>query len=289
MNQFGRLFRRCRRTAGATVTFLEAQDDTQEVERAHNAVIAANEAVTNEEIAHADTLLPEEADLLRNNEIRTREERNALIKYKLVECYRVPPDGITAGFVGKYNEPGKMSVFHNLNRLAEDNIAASIEAWRQYRKTPDTSMDDLNRGDNMLKCMFAVDVLNTLMPVGNRGQYTREFKTFHKRFVARVSLEHTIDAAVKILQDHADVVSLAFGMRRDRLMQARVDLKSQLQLINSVLNATFGVKLVGSQRVNGVPMMFALNEPKDFTWNGTDGRYIVPAREYALMPDPADQ
>eukprot|EP01127_Copromyxa_protea_P014078 TRINITY_DN386_c1_g1_i7.p1 TRINITY_DN386_c1_g1~~TRINITY_DN386_c1_g1_i7.p1 ORF type:complete len:270 (-),score=19.32 TRINITY_DN386_c1_g1_i7:1962-2771(-) len=256
----------------------------------NNAAIAANEEVTNEEIARADILLPEEAAELRNSEIRTREERNALIKYKLVECYRVPPQGITAEFVGKYNEPAKMSVFHNLNRLAEgDNIAASIEAWRQYRKAPDTSMDDLNRGDNMLKCMFAVDVLNTLMPVGNRGQYTREFKTFHKRFVARVSLEHTIDAAVKILQDHADVVSLAFGMRRDRIRQARVDFKSQLQLINSVLNATFGVKLVGSQKVDSVPTMFALNEPKDFTWNGTDGRYIVPAREYALMPDPADQ
>eukprot|EP01127_Copromyxa_protea_P010034 TRINITY_DN2411_c0_g1_i15.p2 TRINITY_DN2411_c0_g1~~TRINITY_DN2411_c0_g1_i15.p2 ORF type:complete len:228 (+),score=14.82 TRINITY_DN2411_c0_g1_i15:2101-2784(+) len=223
--------------------------------------------------------MPEEAEEMRNEEILTTAERRSLQKYKLCECYNVSPERITAEFVANYSKPAVMAQFGDLNRVhGAESIADSVKQWRESRAAKDTSVEDLPRSDNMLKCMFAVDVLDTLMPApAGEANYTRELKSFKMRYVARVDLERRADEAIAELRRNRDVVSLVFGLRRDRLDQERTDLKAKLELINSIINSAYGVKLTGVKQARAASNMFRLSEPKLFAWNEQCGKYVVKA------------
>eukprot|EP01127_Copromyxa_protea_P010037 TRINITY_DN2411_c0_g1_i18.p2 TRINITY_DN2411_c0_g1~~TRINITY_DN2411_c0_g1_i18.p2 ORF type:complete len:314 (+),score=6.89 TRINITY_DN2411_c0_g1_i18:1052-1993(+) len=283
VNQFGRLFRRHREAAGATIEFLGIAGMTlaevAAVAAMQEEIVDEIELCANTAVANAAVLMPEEAEEMRNEEILTTAERRSLQKYKLCECYNVSPERITAEFVANYSKPAVMAQFSNLNRVhGAESIADSVKQWRESRAAKDTSVEDLPRSDNMLKCMFAVDVLDTLMPTAaGEADYTREVKSFKMRYVARADLEHRIDTAINMIKRNCDVVSLVFGLRRDRLNQERTDLKTKLELLNSIINGAYGVKLAGVKQARVATSMFRLGEPKMFAWNEQCGKYVVKA------------
>jgi hypothetical protein len=225
-------------------------------------------------------LSDEEAGRLKHEEILTIEQKNSLTAHQLAECYHIPPKVITPEFVKKYNKPKVMSTFSNLNHqvLSQESIADAVNKWRQLRAKKDNSIEDLSRGDNLLKCMFAV--LNGLMSSEDK-EYCREFNKFHTRFIAWVLLEEKINQVVANLQAHVETVSLVFGIRRDRLTAARKDLKAKLELVNTVINGAYAVKIVRIKEKGKAPNMFKLSEPKLFHWKESVGRYVVPTEKTA--------
>jgi hypothetical protein len=128
--------------------------------------------------------------------------------------------------------------------------------------------------------MFAVDILNGLMSSEDK-EYCREFNKFHTRFIARVMLEEKINQVVANLYMHVKTVSLVFGIQRDRLTAARKDLKAKLELINTVINGAYGVKILGIKEKGATSNMFKLSEPKLFHWKESAGQYVVPTEKPA--------
>jgi hypothetical protein len=94
-------------------------------------------------------------------------------------------------------------------------------------------------------------------------------------------LEEKINQVVADLQAHVETVLLMFGIRRDRLTVARKDLKAKLELINTVINGAYGVKIVGVKEKGKMSNIFKLSEPNLFHWKESAGRYIVSMKKTA--------
>jgi hypothetical protein len=128
--------------------------------------------------------------------------------------------------------------------------------------------------------MFGVDILNGLMSSEDK-EYCREFNRFNTRFIAQVVLEEKINQVVADLQAHVETVSLMFGIRRDRLTAVRKDLKAKLELVNTVINGAYGVKIVGVKEKGKASNIFKLSEPNLFHWKESAGQYIVSMKKTA--------
>jgi hypothetical protein len=72
-----------------------------------------------------------------------------------------------------------------------------------------------------------------------------------------------------------------FGIRPDRLTAARKDLKAKLELVNTVINGTYGVKIVGVKEKGKASNMFKLSEPNLFHWKEIAGQYVVSMKKTA--------
>jgi hypothetical protein len=72
-----------------------------------------------------------------------------------------------------------------------------------------------------------------------------------------------------------------FGIQQDRLTAVRKDLKAKLELVNTVINGTYGVKIVGIREKGTTSNMFKLSEPKLFHWKEIAGRYVVATEKTA--------
>jgi hypothetical protein len=94
-------------------------------------------------------------------------------------------------------------------------------------------------------------------------------------------LEEKINQVVADLQAHVETVSLMFGIRRDKLMAVRKDLKAKLELVNTVINGIYRVKNVGIREKGTASNMFKLSEPKLFHWKETAGQYVVATEKTA--------
>lgn len=279
-NWFRNLFQQARASSGVVIKKKAGQLDEQKAKKIKEGNKVAIKAITaeeNKQIANAPGLRDEEAMSLCREEILSIEERKSVAKFKLAECYRVPQDMITEEFVEKYNKPKVKAVFRNLNscKMSTESLEDAVKVWRQSREQKETSVEDLASNDNMLKCMFAVDMLNTLMPSAQGdGRYCREACNFQERFVSRAVLEAQLDSAITQLRAHTDTVSLMFGVRRDAIRAEKADLKQKLGLVNSVIKGAYGLSIVGVKE-KGPSSMFKLSPPKMFRWVPEDGRYEV--------------
>jgi hypothetical protein len=101
------------------------------------------------------------------------------------------------------------------------------------------------------------------------------------QFIAWVVLEKKINQVIANLQVHVETVSLVFGIRQDKLTVAQKNLKAKLELVNTVINSVYGVKIVGIKEKGKAPNMFKLSEPKLFHWKESVGQYIVPTEKIA--------
>jgi hypothetical protein len=128
--------------------------------------------------------------------------------------------------------------------------------------------------------MFVIDILNRLMSLEDK-EYCQEFNQFNTRFIARVVLEEKINQVVADLQAHMETVSLVFRIQRDRLTAARKDLKAKLELVNTVINGAYGVKMVGVKEKSKASNIFKLSELNLFHWKESDGPYIVSMKKTA--------
>jgi hypothetical protein len=106
--------------------------------------------------------------------------------------------------------------------MSQESITDAINKWRQLRAEKNNSIKDLFRNDNLLKCMFTVDILNGLMFLEDK-EYCREFNRFNTQFIVWVMLEEKINQVVAELQAYVETVSLMFGIRWDKLTAARKD------------------------------------------------------------------
>jgi hypothetical protein len=178
-NHFSQLFQQCRRESGVQIKKKASglsEEKVQEVRTKNKKIVDEIVMQQNKAIAEAPGLSDEEAGRLKHEEILTLEQKNSLTAHRLANCYHVLPEVITPEFVKKYNKPKVMSTFSNLNYqvLSQESIADAVNKWRQLQAEEDNSIEDLSRRDNLLKCMFAVDILNGLMSSENK-EYCREF------------------------------------------------------------------------------------------------------------------
>ena len=104
--------------------------------------------------------------------------------------------------------------------------------------------------------------------------YKNATKYFEEVEVTREALEQKIDVVIGSLQANVSVVSLIFGCRKNNLLAEKADLKGKLKLINPLLEATFGVTIVGvGQR--GARNNYRLIQQTLFTRDAETGRYMV--------------
>lgn len=277
-NHFRRLFMQCRYESGVIIKKKESElseESTKEVREDNQKIVKKIVEQQNAAIAAAKVLDEREIEQLKAaDDGLTVEQRNSLTMHHLADCYRVPLEQITPKFVATYNKPKIMSIFHNLNRIVRLNepIVEAVKKWRAARNAQTASIDDLATSDNMLKCMFGVDILNSLM--GGEAEYCVEVKHFQKRFVARVVLELKIDDVCAMLMQHVEVLSLLFDIRRDRLAAPRKDFKAKMELVNSILRGVFGVQITG-EKAKVASTMFKLTAPKLFEWNEKLSQYTA--------------
>eukprot|EP01127_Copromyxa_protea_P021900 TRINITY_DN764_c0_g2_i6.p1 TRINITY_DN764_c0_g2~~TRINITY_DN764_c0_g2_i6.p1 ORF type:complete len:287 (-),score=35.79 TRINITY_DN764_c0_g2_i6:232-1092(-) len=221
-NQFRGLFLRCR-TDGAELVGIERTLDLEDTASILDAVSdIATEQKTERVKAIADSgmLTSEEAEHMQNDENLTVAQKYALAKYNLVDFYHVDPDKITPKFVEEFGDAKVKSIYRNYRSIGvyrEESIETAVNKWRENREQKDTSIADLHSSQSTLKCMFAVDILNGLL--SHDKKYCENIGEFHEYFVARSTLEYNIDAVIADLRKHADIVSLLFEIRRDRLLR----------------------------------------------------------------------
>jgi hypothetical protein len=281
-NYFKHLFQHCRQQAGVITKNknLTLDEETATGLRSNNITLLKEiTAVGNAAIAAAPEITNEQATAMRHVEGLTVEQKNSLIKNTLTNCYNVGAQSITTEFVEKYNNSKVMSVFKNLNylRLSEESIADAVVQWRSHRSVKTTSIEDLAQSDNMLKCMFAVDIINKLM--GGQQEYCREMRKFQLRYLARVTLEDNIDSVIDDMRAHVGVISLVFGLRKDRILAPRKDLKAKMELVNSILRNAYGVSINGIKETAVAPTTFKLTPPKLFQWDEGTSQYVVKSKK----------
>jgi hypothetical protein len=178
-NHFCRLFQQCCRESGVQIKKKASELSEKKVQELCNEnkkIVDEIVLQQNKAIAEVLGLSDEEAGRLKHEEILTSEQKNSLAAHRLAECYHVPPEVITPEFVNKYNQPKMMSTFSNLNHqvLSQESIADTVNKWRQLQAEKDNSIEDLSRKDNLLKWIFAVDILNGLMSSEDK-KYCQEF------------------------------------------------------------------------------------------------------------------
>lgn len=281
-NRFRWLFQQLRAAMGAKLVVATPEkptEDVQEITEGHKDVIKALTVEENQKIAAvADWLTDEEAERLSKTDILTPELQNALTAHKLTKFYDVKPEMVTPEFVAEYNNVKVKRVFHNLNQLSQMSqmsITDAVKKWREVRgaSKPKKSIDDLSQtADNMLRCMFAVDILNGLLSSPDEQYCSR--RHFEEVEVTREVLEQKIDVVIGSLQANVNVVSLIFGCRKNNILAEKADLGGKLKLINPLLEATFGVKIAGVGR-KGVRNNYRLVEQTLFTRDQETGRYMV--------------
>lgn len=281
-NRFRWLFQQHRATMGVKLMWAEkselSEDKIETLRIEHNKALKELTQDENQRIAAAPAVDDEEAYRLANIDLPTREQKEILIARRLTECYHVSQEEITCDFVKTYNKPKVMQIFRNLERITpNESIADTVTKWRQTRAQnkvkSQESIDDLNESTNLMKCMFAVDILNALL--SDPGQeYCRAVGRFRTKEVERAVLEQRIDKVVDDLRAKVDVVSLTFGIRKDILLKKRAKLKQKLELVNSILSATFDIKIAAVGRT-GVRTNFELAESDLFQWCDELGKYIV--------------
>jgi hypothetical protein len=298
-NNFVKLFCQHRAMMGVKVYTDLGDLEKEEAKgiRGENKETVALQALdTNERIAAAPVLTDEQAKALQNtHDHNSLEEKHALTAHNLVEFYHIPRERLTPKFVAKYNDPRAIRIYKNLNQLAhsDKSITDAVTQWRQARnaglelakkarvKTPN-SMDELAQNDNLIRCMFAVDMINTLMDAPDEtGTTPPKYCGANRHFgvgVTRVSLEKNVDRAIADIRKYADMVSLVFGIRKNRLMQGRAELKTKLKLVNSILESAFGVGIVALEN-KGARNTFQLSQPKLFQWDEDLERYTVKPEE----------
>lgn len=280
MNNFRSLLVSARRSMGAQIkkNDMKPEESTAGEFRKIKEQLKVDNAT---EIAQAKALDENEQKKLEASDIITRNERNSLTLHKLGDIYHIPVEKIDKDFVLKYNKPKLIANFYNLNALqrSTESIQTAIENWRKGTKIGfdgqeiEATNESINDGslsgrrDNLLKCMFAIDALNAVMEkTDGQNGYCHVMKHFRKRFVARAVIIAGIDQYIARLQQHADALSLIFNIPKSKFLQPRGELKQKLELVNSILRATFGISIKGEKKKGTASHLYELVEPKHFQW-----------------------
>eukprot|EP01127_Copromyxa_protea_P014420 TRINITY_DN4009_c0_g2_i2.p1 TRINITY_DN4009_c0_g2~~TRINITY_DN4009_c0_g2_i2.p1 ORF type:complete len:367 (+),score=-0.22 TRINITY_DN4009_c0_g2_i2:994-2094(+) len=280
-NQFAGLFRRCRESAGVQLREKLTELDlatTAAVVKGVTDIIKEQKKQYIAEVVAARGLTDQEAAAMDNDETLSAEDKKALAAYKLADFYHVQPETMTAEFVEKFDDKKVKATFSNHRQMArpEVSIEDALNKRRELKQRKTTSMDDLAVSDSTLKCMFAVDVLNMIM--SDDGKYCSGIREFGELYVARDVLEPRLDQAITFLRQYTDVISMMFGVRRQRLLQPRKLLKTKLELVNSVLSATYGAKIAGADARGAEQTLYKLKPSNLFEWSADVGNYVVAVR-----------
>lgn len=289
-NRFADLFKQLRRVSGVAISTVNeklSEKATQEITSEIVSIAADNRKCRYFTIANAMPIEQEDAEKLAKQDTKTPEESASLESYHLAKTYDICQENLTPEFVEKYNNSKTKQIYHNLCNLqsadfvedSQDPQPSLLETLNKYRtfqqrmkehRQGNSSMADLThleRSEGMIKSMFALDMLNVL----TNGQYQNFTKFQELPELPRETVEKNIDAAIDILQKHSDTVSVLFEITRTRLKAPRTNLRGKLDLVNSITNGAFNVKIVGSTRTKKGAESFRITAPAEFEWR--DGRY----------------
>lgn len=254
-NQFKRLFIGARLAMGVKLEFVrDAAGEDFDTKKAELSETRADiKKDKDAAIAEAAELRACDAEELRGVEDGLEiEEKNALRKYNLRELYGWYGE-IDEAFVRTYENRRVKNIWNNLNIATADkdkNLSENIEEARRlyndHNKNKDNdTISKLGKKNNPVKAQIAADVLNIIMPVVDGARYTESNKYFEDgKLCPRVHFNNVVDGAVGYIQSRKDAVSLNFKIPCYRVVKARVNVKSKLELINSVLRGAFDVGLV---------------------------------------------
>lgn len=248
-----------------------------------------------ERIAAAPAISQETANGLEAKGLMTADERASVAAFRLADLYGVSADDITVPFIECYDNPKVKAAFRNRAWIRND-ISIETAILSMKRPRGETTSDDLNGNKRTVQCLFALDVMDGILPgraaapidpdapgwaepareahalANPAGDYCSAFRRFNAVSYERDGIEARIDGVIADLRKHEATVQTAFGIRPSRLMQQRASFQDKLKLVNSVLRTAFAVSL---KAVDADGIEYTLRDTAPFPWSEELGRYTV--------------
>jgi Origin of replication binding protein len=196
------------------------------------------------EIANANIINHETAEILENKPKKTLEEMRALKRFRIAECYGVLSESLTEDFITYYGEHNEMKWFRNLRKLrdAGSNNETAVEAITRE----DYRNDRLTTVTQSEKHRICLDLLKTCTPVkdiDDRNRYkVNDVKTCLNSPESIQYLQNLVPKMARVF-DNTDASRSAkkSGLKSD---------KSKLGLLNSALSAIYGIKFKTTNNKN---------------------------------------
>lgn len=231
-------------------------------------------------VAHSPVITDEQAHDIANAQFPTVEQKHAKLAYDLAVHYNVDREVITTDFIETYGKPRMRRIFKLLNAAtSRQTIKESIDTWQQNMDHPERKrpIDDLSKGNDLLRCMYCVDILNEILTANDGISYCGH-KRFENAIISRADLVAGIERSLVWLREKASSVSMTFNINRSKVTNERATVKSQIEFINSLLMQTFGLKFIGmrdGKRKSAEFLDYRLALEVPFVWDANKGCYII--------------
>ncbi|CAJ0879384.1 9718_t:CDS:2, partial [Entrophospora sp. SA101] len=207
----------------------------------HSIVCKAKEE---KEIANANIINHETAEVLENKPKKTLEEMRALKRFHIAECYGLPSESLTEEFIADYGRYDEMKWFRNLRKLRDagtDNGTAVEAIVREdYRN------DRLITVTQAEKHRICLELLKTCTPVKDIDD-RNNYKVDEVR--ACLNSSESIQYLQNLVPKMARVFDNTDSSWRAKKSGLKSD-KAKLGLLNSALSTTYGIKLKASNKKN---------------------------------------
>ncbi|CAJ0749647.1 7710_t:CDS:2, partial [Entrophospora sp. SA101] len=234
--------------AGMIVSIIKATPKPKEDAVSLTAIVKANSSVIKAEeisdIANADILNHESAEILENKPKKTLGEIYALSRYHIADCYGISPESLTKEFITNYGKYDEMKWFRNLRKLRDagtDNETAIKAITREdYRN------DRLTTVTQAEKHRICLELLKTCTPIkdiDDRNRYkVNDVKT-------RLNSPESIQYLQNLVPKMARVFDNTDAFRSAKKSGLKSD-KAKLGLLNSALSAIYGIKFKTTNNKN---------------------------------------
>ena len=293
---FGYHYRVARQSAGVTAVERDSPLSEEEAERIDRWVEKSTgdyKDTVERAVADAPELTAEEVERLEVAPNPTREEKAALTSHRLAKMYGVSHDMITPLFVKTYSKPKAKMQWSCLRRFAEGcSMAERVNAERaKYVPSgvPGSAAErDLNRS------VIAMDIIARLFPdpiptdevdgVVTIDCRPCDAPSFRPTRISLGQLKERLPSIVKSLQEHSANIAMTFDLQQASVGKDRDSTQAGIRLVNSILEAAYGVKLRGVGKTK-VRQIYELLPPESFRWVG--GRYVpLDSRRLCKRPVP---
>ncbi|RHZ51003.1 hypothetical protein Glove_486g2 [Diversispora epigaea] len=188
------------------------------------------------DIASANIINHETAEILENKPKKSLEEMRALKRFHIAECYGIPSESLTEEFITDYGTYDKMKWFRNLRKLrdAGTNNGTAVEAIirEDYRNDRLTT---ITQAEKHRICLELLKICTPIKDIDNRDKY--------KADVVKSCLESPV--SMKYLQNLVPKMARVFDntdASRSAKKSGLKTIKSKLGLLNSALSGTYGIK-----------------------------------------------
>ena len=230
-----------------------------------------------EAVSNAPDLSPVEAisiqDRLANEEDVSREEKDALKKYQLYNKYTNCPE-ITPEFVKNYSKPIVKNIYDNCKAITQGRtLIESLEILRKHElMSYDNVINDFNPCPDAEEAWDLLNERKSYPYLSHRLAVDILFRCgfqciWDKNSVQDDVLESNIHNMLPVLEKHMDKLLYEFEVRKANIETLKVEmdrgkfLKRSLSFINSILQKTYGIKVLKSRRKG--TSMYTITQSKE--------------------------